>query len=299
MHYLRRNEIVKKSELLIVSLVTIIAATGCNHTKRPWQAEHVTTVSGFAVPECALYEPTGKAVYVSNIESKPDEYWTDDSKGFISVLGSDNRVATLRWVASKPDAILHGPKGMCLLGKHLYFTDNTRLMRCTMSGNDVEVLASGFKQANDLATDGESVWVSDTKAGKIFCVSPTGEQREIPAPAGINGITFSGTKMFGVSWDLHEVYELDPSGKKPPVAFGLAGQFKNLDGIEVLDDGTFVVSDFMGNKVCTVSPDRSSVSTLIEIPSPADIGLNRKDGLLYVPQFMKGKLSVYRIKKTR
>jgi hypothetical protein len=67
----------------------------------------------------------------------------------------------------------------------------------------------------------------------------------------------------------------------------------------VLDDGTFVVSDFMGNKVCTVSPDRSSVSTLIEIPSPADIGLNRKDGLLYVPQFMKGKLSVYRIKKTR
>jgi hypothetical protein len=115
------------------------------------------------------------------------------------------------------------------------------------------------------------------------------------APAGINGLTFFGNKMFGVSWKLHEVYELDPSGKKAPVAFGLADHFTNLDSIEVLDDGTFVVSDFMGDAVYTISPDRSRVDKLIAVPSPADIGLNRKDGLLYVPQFMKDRLSVYRL----
>jgi hypothetical protein len=102
--------------------------------------------------------------------------------------------------------------------------------------------------------------------------------------------------MFGVSWALHEIYELDPTGKSQPQAFGLADHFTNLDGIEVLADGTFIVSDFKGNKVCTVSPDRSSVRTLVEVTSPADIGLNHEEGLLYIPHFMENKLSIYRIR---
>ena len=105
--------------------------------------------------------------------------------------------------------------------------------------------------------------------------------------------------MFGVSWDLHEIDELDPSGGKAPVAFGLAEHFTNLDGIEVVEDGTFIVSDFMGNKVCAISPDRASVTTLAELDTPADIGLNRTDGLLYVPQLTQDKVAVYRIRKTQ
>jgi sugar lactone lactonase YvrE len=289
----------KKGPLSVLSVTAILVATGCSHTGHKWQAEHTTTLSGFNVPECALYAPDTGITYISNIESKPEEYWTDDAKGYISVLGRENTVTAKRWVESKPTVLLHAPKGMCLLGEHLYFTDNTRLMRCNRSGKHIEILATGFKQANDLATDGKSIWLSDTAAGKIFSISPEGDKREIMAPTGINGITFSGKKMFGVSWDLHEVYELDPSGKQAPVAFGLAEHFKNLDGIEVLHDGTFIVSDFMGNTVYAIHPDRSSAKTLIEIPSPADIGLNRKDGLLYVPQFMKDKVSVYRIENTR
>lgn len=124
-----RSETLKKRKLLIVSLAAIFAATGCSHAKHQWRAEHLTTISGFNVPECALYAAASGIVYVSNIESKPDEYWTDDAKGYISVLGNDNRVTTKRWIKSKPASVLHSPKGMCLLGEHLYFTDNTRLMR--------------------------------------------------------------------------------------------------------------------------------------------------------------------------
>lgn len=287
----------EKRILLLVSLPIIFAVIGCSHTQHQWSAEHVTTISGFNVPECALYSSVGGNIYVSNIESKPDEYWTDDAKGYISVLGDDNRVTTERWVNSEPECNLHAPKGMAILGGYLYFTDNTRLMRCTLAGENVEVVLSGLKKANDLCTDGKDIWVSDSD--RVVIVSPNGNKREIAAPEGINGLTFFNGTLFGVSWSLHEIYELDPSGKKGPVAFGLASHFKNLDGIEVLDDGTFIVSDFMGNKVCVISPDRSSVKTLIEIPTPADIGLNRRDSLLYVPQFMKDKLSVYRIQKTR
>ncbi|MCP4455970.1 MAG: SMP-30/gluconolactonase/LRE family protein [Planctomycetes bacterium] len=287
-----------KTRLLVVSLATLFVCVGCSDTKQQWSADHVTTVSGFTVPECTLYDPASGLVYVANMDCNIGEYWIDDGKGHLSILGKDHAITTARWVDSKPASPIHEPKGMCLLGDHLYFNDNTRLLRCSLSGENVEVVASDFKKANDLATDGENVWLSDTEAGKVFCISPSGDTREIMAPAAVNGITFSGDKMFGVSWDLHEIYELDPSGEKAPVAFGLAEHFTNLDGIEVVEDGTFIVSDFMGNKICAVSPDRTRVTTLAELTTPADIGLNRTDGLLYVPQLTQDKVAVYRITQT-
>ena len=96
---------------------------------------------------------------------------------------------------------------------------------------------------------------------------------------------------------FRSVYELDPSGDNPPVAFGLAEHFTNLDGIEVLDDGTFIVSDFKGNKVCSISADRKTVETLAELDSPADIGIDRSRNLLYVPQFMQNKAVIYKLNR--
>jgi sugar lactone lactonase YvrE len=142
------------------------------------------------------------------------------------------------------------------------------------------------------------VFVSDTEAGKVFAYDPNG-WREIKAPKGVNGITFFKDRMFAVSWDLHEVYELDAAGKDEPKPFGLAGHFKALDGIEVLDDGTFIVSDFDGGKVCTISPDRKKVDTLLTCESPADIGLDRARGLLYVPQFLKNRVLVFQLAKLK
>lgn len=273
-----------------------IALTASSQAEQKWTAEHMSTLSGFNVPECALHVPTSGLTYVSNIECQPDGYWLDDSKGFLSTIGKNNKVSEGRWIDSQPDHRLNGPKGMCQLGQFLYFTDNTRLMRCSLSGEDITEFKSGFKTANDLATDGQSIWLSDNVAGKVFCISPDGDQREIKAPTGINGITFDGNEMYGVSWDLHEIYQLDPTGENEPIAFGLASHFKNLDGIEVLKDGSFIISDFIGNAVYLVGADRTSVKTLIEVPTPADIGINRKDGLLYVPQFMKDKVSIYQLK---
>ena len=281
-------------------LVGLVLLVGCAPTSADgWRAERVAVTSGFAVPECALPAPGGTRVYVSNIVSEPGGYWDDDGTGHISILGADHQLAAEPWVKSQPGQPLHAPKGMCLLGEYLYVADNSRLLRYGIDGGPSEVVASGFQRANDLCTDGRTVWVADTAAGKVYSVTPAGEKREIPAPDGVNGLTFFGPKMFGVSWSLHEVYELDPTGTADPVPFGLASHFTNLDGIEVLDDGTFVVSDFTGNKVCTISADRARVSTLLDVPSPADIGLNRADGLLYVPLFMSNTLSVYRMRTSR
>jgi len=282
--------------------IALLAVAGCI-TEKPLclknkgslNAVHVVTLEGFAYPECALYDAGSGNIFVSNIECAPEEYWVDDSRGFISLLKKDNTVHAQRWVDSRTDAPIHSPKGLTILGGHLYFADNTRLLRCTLGGQKVEVVAAGFQKANDLCTDGSHVWLSDVGASKIYCITASGQKREIKAPPAVNGITFDGAKMYGVSWDLHEIYELDPSGKNEPVSFGLAAHFTALDGIEVLKDGTFIVSDFKGHKVCAISSDRKTVITLIELETPADIGVDREAGVLYVPQLLADKLSIFKL----
>ncbi len=110
-------------------------------------------------------------------------------------------------------------------------------------------------------------------------------------------MTCKDGKVYAVSWDLHEIYEIDPAGEKEPVAFGLADNFTTLDGIEVLSDGSFIVSDFGGGKVCLVSADRKTVTTLAELTSPADIGIDLKGGMLYVPSLEVNGAVVYKLGK--
>jgi len=266
-----------------------------------WRAEKMSELGQFWVPECVLPVPGTGTLFVSNVVAEKDQYWTDDGKGYISVLAGD-KMKMLRWLRSEPQAVLNGPKGMCLLDGKLYFADNTRLMRCdAKDGSGLEVVAQGFIKANDLACDGDAVWVSHSAAGKIWRVDVNGSAREIAAPIGVNGLTFFHdkqlqiTRMFAVSWDLHDVYEVFPVGERTPRAFGLAEHFTNLDGIEVLADGTFIVSDFMGNKVSAITPDEKTVYTLAELGSPADIGIDRSSMILYVPQFFQDKVVLFRL----
>ena len=285
-----------RSAILCLLGLTLGSALLAQPRAARWAVTKTAELSQFSVPECVL--PTKsmeRKLFVSNIEAEKDQYWTDDGTGFISVIAKD-KMKRLRWLRSAPGAKLDGPKGMCILDDKLYFTDNTRLMCCNVKdGKGLKVVATGFVNANDLATDGDGIWVSDSKEGKIWRVAPDGAKREIPSPPSVNGLTFAKEKMYAVSWDLHEVYEVFPLGDQIPRPFGLAEHFTNLDGIEVLQDGSFIVSDFKGNKVSAITPDKKTVYTLVEIDSPADIGIDRNTMTLYVPQFFKDKVAIFKL----
>ncbi len=269
-------------------------------TEGRWALEELKTVEGLKIPECLLVDKANDVVYVSNVDTDNEGYWVDDSKGFLSTLTPEGDVKKLRWLDSTAEAPIHSPKGMTLLKGYLYFSDNTRLMRTKIAGpsKPEHIPLPDTQHLNDIGTDGTSVYVSDTVANVIYKVNPkTKAHTLVKAPESINGVTFDKGKMFGVSWDLHEVYELDATGKKEPKPFGLAEHFTNLDAIEFLDDGTIIVSDFVGNKVSAITPDRKTVYTLAELQSPADIGLDKKRGLLYVPLLLANKAVVYKLKK--
>lgn len=273
--------------------------TACAQKPAQWTAgKPLKTLEGFAVPECAVVDPASGAVYVSNIDTDNEGYWVDDGKGFISRLKSDGSIEALRWRDSTAEAPIHSPKGMCIVNGVLFVADNTRVLRFRLPDGQAlpPIVIPEAKWLNDMASDGRRAWVSDTGASRIYCLEESGP-RQIKAPKNPNGITFDKGRMFGVSWDLHEVYELDPTGKKDPQPFGLASHFHTLDAIEVLKDGSFLVSDFGGNKVAIISPDRKTVTTIAELKSPADVGLDRKRNRLYVPSLLDHKVMVYSLEK--
>jgi len=264
-----------------------------------WTAERVRVVENLDGPECVVVDPATGAAYVSNCESASGAYWAQDGTGFISRLEPGGKMGTLRWRNSTRQLPLNGPKGMCITGGTLYVADITRVVAYPLKGAAAPHAVKGVagRRLNDMATDGKLAYVSDTAAGKIIKFDRKGSVA-IKAPKSVNGITFSKGRMFAVSWGRHEVYELDPEGTADPKPFGLARHFRSLDGIEVLDDGTFVVSDYVAGTVYTISPDRRTVRTLIEgLKTPADIGLDRKRGLLYVPQLEHNRVAVYKLEK--
>lgn len=264
---------------------------------KQWSAEQVRVIEGLSAPECALPDPASGVVYVSNLEGAPGDSWNNDGKGFISLMTSEGDMKNLRWLDNTPNGPIHGPKGMCFLDGFLYFADNIRLMKhaANAAGPLIEVPLPWTKKLKDVATDGKFIYVSDMELGLVYKVGPQGGQTIIQAPPGVTGITFHNGRMLAVSGDLHEVCELDLSGDNPAKPFGLAANFANLDGIEALDDGTLIVSDAKANKIDTIAPDGKTVRPLADVESPADIGLDRTRGLLYVPQSAKNRTVVFKL----
>lgn len=284
--------------MFAVFALLVLPASAPGAAEATWRAEEIAVLEGFSVPESVRPDPEKGMAYVTSIEAGEGKYWEDDGEGFVSTITALGEVEKPRWLDSTPERPIHSPKGASLLKGYLYFTDNTRLLRVKMSGGPVEeVPLPHTVQLNDTATDGRYVYVSDMGLGKVYKVGAQGGQTLIRAPESVNGVACHRGRLFAVSWGAHEVYELDPAGDLDPRPFGLAGEFTTLDGIEVLADGTLLVSDFEGNKVCTIEPGGKTVRTLLEAETPADIGVDEVRGILYVPLFMKNQVALYKLSK--
>jgi len=257
---------------------------------------HLLTLEGFSAPEGVVVDPATGMAYVSNMASSPETYWADTGKGFISRLRPDGTLDALRWVESTDAFVIHQPKGMAIHDGILYVADNTRVLLISLAqARPLPVLeVAGAQRLNDMATDGRYVYVSDTATKKILRLDRSKHDRHLTVAEieGVNGITVHGRTLYAVSWTQHEIFEITLSGAQSPKAFELERHFTNLDGIERMPDGSFIVSDFMGNKVAGVSPDRQQVETLYELATPADIGIDRDRKRLYVPQLQSDRVVV-------
>jgi len=168
-------------------------------------------------------------VYVSNIFAVTrDAVGALDSNGFIATLAPGGDLKELKAIRGTAALPVHGPSGMCFFGGYLYFNDRNNLKRCSLdkpSAIEVVPVPGTDHGFNDAGCDANYVYV--TGEDVIFRVDIKGQDGKWTDLKGVNGVKSWKGAMFAVTTagQKSDLYELDPTGKSPPRAFGLAPRF--------------------------------------------------------------------------
>ena len=254
--------------------------------------KQVGSITGLDWPESVLVDSERDSIYISNIETNDFGAWDDDGQGFITAIVDSGKLTRERWIDSRPWKILNAPKGMCLKDNILFVTDNSRLLAWPVKMPDAikEIKLTGAKKLNDITTDGTFIYVSDTENAVIYKVTAQGSSSTLKAPKGATGLACYKDTLFAVSLSLGDIYKIDKSGLAGPQSMGLAKYFKGLDGIFFFDDGSSIVSDLLGHKLFSVNSEMNEVIKLADIKWPADLDVDTKNKIIYVPMLKNGQV---------
>ena len=255
-------------------------------------------------PESVLYDADQDVYFISNINGNPTAV---DDNGYISRVNAETLQGEMKWVeGGKANVTLNAPKGLAILGDILYVCDLTvvRKFDRKTGAPKGEVAIPGSTFMNDAASDGKSVYVSDSglKAGAGGNFEPTGTDavwqitadkpkqiakgKDLKAP---NGVEIADGKVWVVTFGANELYQID-KGKKTNVTTLPKG---SLDGLVHLADGSFLVSSWDAKAVYRGKPGGAFTAVIENVNSPADIGYDTKRKRVPIPHFMDSIVTVH------
>jgi hypothetical protein len=312
----------KRSLLLIATLFLAACAKETTQTTTPTGTPTTTAATtthaaslpselkeGLQTPESVLYDADQDVYFVSNINGSPT---AADNNGYISRLNPDTLQGDLKFIEGghaidgKNVATLNAPKGLAVMGDTLYVADLTTVRRFDrktgLPKGEVKIPGSTF--LNDLASDGEVVYVSDSgmKAGAGGNLDPTGTDaiwaisgdnvKKIASGKDLNrpnGLSVGNGHLWAVSFGANELYEID-KGKKTNVVKIPKG---SLDGLVRLSDGTFLVSSWESNSVFRGAATGPFTEVIKNVTSPADIDYDNKRKRVLVPHFTENRITIH------
>ncbi|MEQ1669482.1 MAG: hypothetical protein ABL893_01350 [Hyphomicrobium sp.] len=259
-------------------------------------------VSGLANPESALPDAKAGVIYVSQVDGKPDG---KDGKGAIATVSLDGKSVNLKWSSTGFNA----PKGLALAGGKLYVADIDQLHEIDTKDGKIlkSYAAKDAKFLNDVAADSAgNIYVSDMAANTIWKLS--GGKFEVwlsdAKLENPNGLLVEGGNLRVAAWGvMTDGFATKVPGHLMSVALdskaistvGDGKPFGNLDGLEPLGSGAYLISDWMSGKVMKYGAD-SKAEVLLELgQGAADIGYDAAAKTMYVPQMMKGLLQAYKV----
>ncbi len=240
-----------------------------------------------ATPESVLPDFKRDLLYISLIDGGP---WEKDGKGGIGRLKMDGTGYDSTWVSG-----LHAPKGMGLRGKKLYVADMNEVVVVNAKKGKVEkrIAIDGATNLNDITiSDDGLVYVSDSKAGKVYLLEKEKPSLYLENLPGINGLKAVGEELWVASGKSFVKADRARNITK------LADLPQGGDGVEPVGNGDFLVSAWSGY-IFYVKAD-GTVATLLEThaskSNTADIGYDKEKRILYVPTFFARTISAYRLK---
>jgi hypothetical protein len=279
-----------------------ISSDAAAQDMKPIRVVSEKAVTGFVHPEAVSYDPQAKVLYVSEFgsELKPLQ---KDGKGRISKVSLTGEVLDKQFLPAA-GGVLNKPKGSWVQGNRLWVSDIDVVWvfdLTTRRGRKVDL--PGIKFANDVAVQGNQLYVSDNAGDQLYRVEPADflEQSADPKVTLVfsaksvnpNGIypARDGTLLmvgFTAPETPRGIYALSASGEIKT----LAKELGRLDGLYQLDDGTLLVTDWKSGSLFRWS-EKAGVETLAKgFKGPADFGVvPESDGLLVVvPDLVESQL---------
>src|SRR3954454_3893409 len=265
----------------------------------PAEARKIGTVKALQNPESVRWDAEQGIWFVSNVNGNPSD---KDNNGYISRLKADGSVDSLKFVAAGRNKVtLNAPKGMAIVGDTLWVADIDAVRGFNRkTGVPVASIAvPGAKFLNDVTAGPDGIYVTDTgiHIGAGGKMSHPGPDRvfKIAGRRVSTALTFKGQPgPNGITWDsTASRFVMVPMGDSTIVSWAPGDSLPQtvakgppmMDGVEPLGGGRYLVTSWTDSSLNLVA-DGKVTRLAGKIASPADIGFNRADGKVAVPQLM-------------
>jgi sugar lactone lactonase YvrE len=266
------------------------------------------TVGGFTFPESVAYDPKAKVLYVSQFggtELKPAE---KDGNGKISKVSLSGKVIEDRFLPPAGET-MHKPKGIWVEGNRLWVTDIDVVWVFdlkTRKGKKFEV--PGITFANDPAVIGNSLYVSDNRADRLYRIEPADflNAKEKPQVSIVlagksinpNGL-YPGKQGsllvvgFMSAKEARGIYSLDKNDEVRQ----LAKDIGRLDGVYQMQDGSILVTEWNSGSLLRWT-EKGGVEPLTKgFKGPADFAVapDAKGLSVFIPDLPASQLRIVRL----
>ena len=286
---------------LVIGLILALIAPAIASTVAAAAPKLLWETKGLANPESVVQDPLTGALYVSNVNGAVMQ---KDANGFISKLTPDGKISVREWVKG-----LDAPAGLALHDRTLYVGDVDQLVEINVASGEIVKLypAKNALFLNDVVTapDG-AVYVSDTLTNTIWRLKdgvfePWLTSAELHGP---NGLLVQGDKLIvaafgklaseGQAQEKAGMLSVNIEDKKIS-KFGDGTPIGNLDGLESLIPGVYLVSDWNEGALYRID-SKGKATLLIDLnQGSADQTYLPDQKTVIIPMMLDSSLIAYQL----
>lgn len=265
---------------LFLIFFSFALATNAQQLEKLW-----TSAADFQTPESALYNAELDIVFVANMGQVRD---TKNGDGFIAQMNLKGEITNLKWLTG-----LNDPKGMAIYNGKLYVADMDELIVIDIEQAKVvnKYLAPNAKFLNDVTVcKNGMVFVSDMRDQRIYALVDGNFDSWLYNEnlQNVNGLWAEGGKLYAGN---ASVWEIDIKTKAMNELFG---ETQGIDGLEKLENGEFIFSNWAGR--IHVSKQQKVVTLLNRAEkqlNTADIDFVPHKNLVLVPTFFGNTVEAF------
>ena len=266
----------RKIWLSIVVLLLCSSVFAQRSLQKLWESDSITLKG----PESATYDPNSNIIYVSSMNN-----------GTIVQMGLNGEIKNANWVAG-----LTSNKGIGFHKGILYTAETSAVAVIDMKTGTIikRITVAGAIMLNDLEVDEKGiVYVTDTRAGKVYRIEGDQPSLYLENIPGANGLMAVGTDLYVAGTASFQKV----TANKEITNIG-EGYENGLDGIVMLSKDEFILSNYRGMLYYVQANGNKQVlldTRSIKIAAN-DISYNKKTKTLYVPSFGTNRVIAYAVK---